>query len=62
MSDWPILQCTPGPTDSELQAERDAKHLRELSEFEAEERYLAQAEERNIFRSFDHIPPQAVRG
>lgn len=26
MTDEPMLQCQPGPTDAELQAERDARH------------------------------------
>lgn len=62
MNDWPLIRCTPGPTDAELQAERDIKHAQELAEFEAEERYLARIEEHNVFRGLDHIPARAVRG
>ena len=28
--DWPIIQLPAGPTDAELEAERDAKHAAEL--------------------------------
>jgi len=24
--DWPVIRLTPGPTDAELEAERDRKH------------------------------------
>ena len=60
--DWPIIRCTPGPTDAELEAERDAKHTQELAEFDAEERYLAEVQAFDAFRGFDHIPPRMVRG
>ena len=63
MSDWPLIRCTPGPTDAELQAERDIKHAQALAEFEREERDYAAMEELGVFRGFfDHIPPRAVRG
>lgn len=31
-----ILRCTPAPSDAELEAERDAKHERELKDWFAE--------------------------
>lgn len=53
--DLPIIQCKPGPTDAELEADAQA-----LAEFE---RDYAAMEELGVFRGFfDHIPPQAVRG
>lgn len=33
MTDWPIIQCTPGPTDAELEAERDRKHSAAVAEW-----------------------------
>ena len=59
--DLPIIQCQPGPTDAELQAERDAKYAQDLAEFEREERYLAEEAELDEFR-FDHVPAWRVRG
>lgn len=61
-ADWPIIRCTPGPTDAELAAERDAKHAQDLAAFDEEERYLAEMEAFDAFRGFDHIPPRSVRG
>lgn len=60
--DLPIIQLPPGPTDAELQAERDAKHAQALADFEREERYLRHGSEFDIFCGFDHIPPGQVRG
>lgn len=60
--DLPIIQCQPGPTDAELEVERNIKHAQALAEFEREERYLAELDAFNIFRGFDHIPPRAVQG
>ena len=48
--DWPIIRCTPGPTDAELEAERDVKHAIDIAMFDAEE------------CEWDYIPPWAVRG
>jgi len=31
MDDLPVIQLRPGPTDAELEAERDAKHLQEVA-------------------------------
>ena len=61
MNDLPIIKLPPGPTDAELEAERNAKHAQELAEFEREERYLAEEAELDEFR-FDHIPPWQVHG
>lgn len=60
--DLPIIRCNPGPSDAELQAERDAKHAADLAAFDQEERYLQHSEAFDTFRGFDHIPPRAVRG
>lgn len=60
--DWPIIRCQPGPTDAELQAERDIKHAQAMAEFEREESDAEMLEGFNVFRGFDHIPPRAVRG
>ncbi|HQC78753.1 MAG TPA: hypothetical protein PLH92_18780 [Mycobacterium sp.] len=61
--DLPIIQCKPGPTDAELEADRNIKHAQALAEFEREERDYAAMEELGVFRGFfDHIPPRAVRG
>ena len=32
-NDWPTIQCPPGPTDAELEAERDTKHLQAVTEW-----------------------------
>ena len=29
----PLIQCKPGPTDAELEAQRDAKHTREVAQW-----------------------------
>ena len=60
--DLPLIQFQPGPTDAELEVERNIKHAEALAEFEREERYLTEVEAFNVFRGFDHIPPRAVRG
>lgn len=60
--DLPIIQCKPGPTDAELEVERNIKHAADLEAFEAEERYLAEQHEFDVFRGLGHIPPWAVRG
>jgi len=33
VTDWPTIQCQPGPTDAELAAERDAKHVVEVADW-----------------------------
>jgi hypothetical protein len=38
VSDWPIIQGRPGPTDAELQVERDRQHAVEV------ERWMARCE------------------
>lgn len=48
---WPIIRCTPGPTDAELEADRDVKHAVDVALFDAEE-----------LRGDDHIPPWQVHG
>jgi hypothetical protein len=58
---WPIIRCTPGPTDAELAAERDEKHARDVAAFDEEERYLARRGAMDEF-TFDHIPPWQVHG
>ena len=32
-NNWPTIQCPPGPTDAELEAERDTKHRRDVVEW-----------------------------
>lgn len=51
--DLPIIQCMPGPTDAELQAQRDAKHAREVAEWIAERRWAT---------AMDFIPASQVIG
>ena len=53
-ADLPIIQCLPGPTDAELQAQRDAKHEREVTEWFAERRWAEMFD--------DHIPAWKVIG
>lgn len=61
-ADLPIIQCKPGPTDAELQTERDIAYARDLAAFEAEQRYIDQERELDMFLGFDHIPAWKVRG
>ena len=49
--DFPTIQCKPGPSDAELEAERDIKHAVDVAMFDAEEQ-----------RGNDHIPPWQVHG
>lgn len=60
--DLPIIQLKPGPTDAELEAERDRKHALDVAAFDREERYLEEEEEFDIFRGRGHIPPWQVHG
>ena len=48
--DWPTIKCKPGPTDAELEADRNIKHAVDVAMFDIEE------------RDDDHIPPWAVHG
>lgn len=52
--DLPIIQLRPGPTDAELEAQRDAKHAREVAEWFAERRWANEPD--------DHIPAWKVTG
>ena len=51
--DLPIIKCLPGPTDAELEAQRDAKHALEVREWFAR---------MDSVDSLDHVPPWQVRG
>ena len=55
LSDFPIIQCQPGPTDAELAADRDAKHADEVMEWNAHQDWLDHLD-------LDHIPARAVHG
>ena len=48
---WPMIRCKAGPSDAELEAERDIKHAVDVAMFDAEEQ-----------RGDDHIPPWQVHG
>ena len=60
--DLPIIQCQPGPTDAELQADRDRKHALDVAAFLDEERRFREYEEMQAFTGLDHIPPWQVYG
>lgn len=54
-SDWPLIQLPPGPTDGELQADRDAQHQRDIDEWNARQDWLDNLD-------LDHVPARAVHG
>ena len=58
--DLPLIQCRPGPTDAELKAQRDAKHIREVAEWFAEQRRRHECRVMPVFMG--HIPASEVRG
>lgn len=55
LNDFPIIQGRPGPTDAELQAERDAQHAIDVATWNATQDWLDQLE-------LDHIPAWKVHG
>ena len=58
--DLPLIQCRPGPTDAELQAQRDAKHIREVAEWFAAQRRRHECRAMPVYMG--HIPAREVRG
>ena len=51
MDDLPVIQLRPGPTDAELQTQRDAQHRSDVARWLIEEG-----------REPDHIPARQVWG
>jgi len=51
MDDLPVIQLRPGPTDAELQAQRDAQHRSDVARWLIEE-----------WGQPDHIPARQVCG
>lgn len=54
-SDWPIIRLKPGPSDAELEADRDAKHAAAVAEWCARQDWLDSLD-------LDHVPARAVHG
>jgi len=55
LSDFPIIQSLPGPSDAELQAQRDADHAREVAQWNKHQDWLDTLD-------LDHIPAWQVQG
>lgn len=60
--DLPIIQMKPGPTDAELQAQRDEKHIRDVAEWFGDDARIRAFREAQIYVGTDHIPARAVQG
>lgn len=62
LNNLPIIRLQPGPTDAQLEAERDAKHAADEAAFLDEERRLSEPDDAWMDNIFDHIPPWKVHG